>query len=232
MAMAKESKVLIGILVGVVTVMVGLFMLTNTGAEPDKPKGDASKVVREDSHKKGSGPIQLVEFGDYECPACFAAEPNVQKLLQDYDGKVSFYFRNFPLEMHQNAQAAAQAAEAAGEQGKYWEMHDLLYVNQKTWSASSDANTLFIKYAKDLKLDEAKFTQAIEDKKFQTVIDQDYADGEALGVNSTPTFFFNGQKFTGSSTYESLKAEVDKLLAASGAPAASPAASPAATPAP
>jgi protein-disulfide isomerase len=203
--------------------MVGLFALTNTGAEPNKPKGDASKVVRDTSHKKGTGPIQMVEFGDFQCPACYAAEPNVEKLLSEDGAKITFYFRNFPLEQHTNAQAAAQAAEAAGDQGKYWEMHDILYAKQKEWSAGADPTDKFLAYAKELRLDEAKFKKAIQDKQFQTIIDQDAADGEALGVNSTPSFFFNGQKYTGNSTYEALKAKVDELSGAAATPAATPA---------
>jgi protein-disulfide isomerase len=213
---SKESKILIGVLVGVVAIMIGLFVISNSGSTPAGPTGDKTKVIRADSHKTGSGPVQLVEFGDYQCPACGAAYPNIKKLMADYDGKITFFFRNFPIvTLHQNANAAANAAESAGAQGKYWEMHDKLYETQKTWENSADPTDTFVGYAKELGLDEGKFKTALTEKKYQNVIDQDQADGTALGVNSTPTFYFNGVKYTGSSSYEALKAEADKQLSTS-----------------
>jgi protein-disulfide isomerase len=211
--MTKESKILIGVLVAVVGGMIGLFAFFNSGSTPPGPVGDKTKVIRDSSHKTGSGPVQLVEFGDFQCPACGAAEPNVEQILKEYEGKVTFYFRNFPLiNIHKNANAGANAAEAAADQGKYWEMHDKLYATQSAWTNLADPTDMFIAYAKDLKLDEGKFSSAINEKKFQTIIDQDVADANALEVNATPTFYFNGEKYTGKSTYEELKAKVDSLL--------------------
>jgi protein-disulfide isomerase len=212
--------------------MIGLFLLTNQ-TEPT-PTGDKSKIIRDSSHKQGSGPVQLVEFGDYQCPACGAAHPNVKRIMQEYNGKVTFYFRNFPLSMHQNAQAAAQAAEAAGNQGKFWEMHDKLYEAQKEWEKQPSPTDAFIGYAKTLSLDEAAFKKALDEKKFQTIIDQDFADGTALSVQATPTFFVNGKQITGGFSYESLRDAIEAGLKESGGANASPAASPAAsaTPAP
>ncbi len=210
--MSREAKILIGILVVVVGGMIGLFAIANNNQQANTPKGD-TKVIRDSSHKEGSGSVQLVEFGDFQCPACGAAEPNVEKLLKDYDGKITFYFRNFPLvNLHQNANAAANAAESAADQGKYWQMHDKLYATQKDWSESSDPTDTFVGYAKDLGLDADKFKAALTSKQFQNVIDQDSADATALGVSGTPTFYFNGVKFSGASTYEALKAQADTLL--------------------
>jgi protein-disulfide isomerase len=209
----KESKILITILVAVVGGMIGLFVLANSGGTPAGPVGDKTKVIRDTSHKTGTGTVQLVEFGDFQCPACGVAEPNVEQLLKDESGKVTFYFRNFPLiNVHQNANASANAAEAAADQGKYWEMHDKLYQTQSAWSTLADPTDTFVGYAKGLGLDDSKFRTAITDKKFQTVIDQDVADANALAVNATPTFYFNGEKYTGKSTYDELKAKVESLL--------------------
>src|SRR5688572_5210284 len=119
--MSRESKILIAVLVAVVGVMIGLFALANNNSS-DAPTavGDPQKIIRENSHKLGTGPVQLVEFGDYQCPACGAAQPSVKQLLKDYEGKLTFYFRNFPLtQIHRNTTTAAQAAEAAGDQGKF-----------------------------------------------------------------------------------------------------------------
>jgi len=111
--MSKEAKILTAILVVVVGAMIGLFVIANQGGAP-APTGDKTKITRDTSHKTGAGTVTMVEFGDYQCPACGAAYPNVKQLMKDYDGKITFYFRNFPLvNVHQNANASANAAEAA-----------------------------------------------------------------------------------------------------------------------
>jgi protein-disulfide isomerase len=209
---SKEAKILSAILVAVVGGMVALFMIANKSSSTPAPVGDKTKIIRDSSHKTGTGPVQLVEFGDFECPACGVAEPAVEQLLKDYNGKVSLYFRNFPLPQHLNAQAAAQAAEAAADQGKYWEMHNKLYATQKDWETTADPTDTFVGYAKDLGLDTTKFKTALTAKTFQSVIDQDTADATALSVNATPTFYFNGVKFAGGSSYAELSAKVDSLL--------------------
>jgi protein-disulfide isomerase len=212
---SREAKILIAILVIVVGGMITPFILANKGSNTPAAVGDKTKITRDSSHKEGSGPVQMVEFGDYQCPACGAAYPNVQQLLKDYSGKVTFYFRNFPLtQLHPNAQAASEAAEAAGAQGKFWEMHDKLYETQKDWSdlASNDALAKFVSYAKDLGLDADKFKSAVENEDFKNLIDQDVADGTALNINGTPTFFFNGTQNTGGYDYNTLKSQVDAQL--------------------
>ncbi len=133
--------------------------------------------------------------------------------MKEYDGKITFYFRNFPLaRIHKNALASAQAAEAAGNQGKFWEMHDKLYDNQEAWSELSSPDDKLADYAKDLGLDVEKFKKALADKQFQTIIDQDVADATTLNVQGTPTFFFNGTQHTGPATYEALRDKVEELL--------------------
>jgi protein-disulfide isomerase len=210
---SREAKILTAILVVVVGGMIGLFAIANKSAPA--PTGDKSKIIRDTSHKQGSGDVQLVEFGDYQCPACGAAYPNVKQLQKDYDGKVTFYFRNFPLtELHPNAMAGANAAEAAAAQGKFWEMHDRLYEKQAEWSTLSagDVTAKFVDYAKDLGLDADKFKKALDGKELQSVIDQDVADGTALGINGTPTFYFNGEQYTGKNDYSSLRDALEAKL--------------------
>jgi protein-disulfide isomerase len=209
--MSKEAKIMTAILIAVVGGMVGLFMLANTGSSV-APVGDKTKITRDSSHKTGTGSIQLVEFGDYQCPACGSAHPSIKQLMQENDGKLTLYFRNFPLSQHKNALAAAEAAEAAGDQGKYWEMHDKLYETQKDWSDLADPTDTFVGYAKALSLDSDKLKSAITGKKFQTIIDQDTADGTALGIDATPTFYFNGVRYTGDFSYASLNAQLQTLL--------------------
>jgi protein-disulfide isomerase len=219
--LSKESKILTAVLVAVVGGMIGLFAFANQSSDSGpKPSGDPTKIIRDTTEKRGSGSVQLVEYGDFQCPAC-GAEPNVQRILQEYEGKVTFYFRNFPLtQIHKNAIAAHNAAAEAGEQGKFWEFHDKLYAAQKEWSDLADPTDKFVEYAKALNIDSEKVRTAIDEEKYKSLIDQDVADGTALNVQSTPTFFINGSQVTGGYTYENLKAAVDKALGTAPSPAA------------
>lgn len=211
--MSKEAKILTGILIVVVGGMIGLFALANKSAPA--PTGDKTKIIRANSHKTGSGPVQLVEFGDYQCPACGAAYPNLKQIMKDYDGKVTFYFRNFPLtQIHQNAMMGAEAAEAAGAQGKYWEMHDALYDNQKEWGElpASDAETKILGYAKGLGLNTDKMKSDIDNEQYKQVIEQDMADGNALGINATPTLYINGTQVQGGYDYATIRDAINAAL--------------------
>jgi protein-disulfide isomerase len=208
---SREAKILTGILVAVVGGMIALFIVANQS--PPAPTGDKDKIIRDSSHKEGSGSVQLVEFGDYQCPACGSAEPNVEQLMKEYDGKVTLYFRNFPLtQVHKNALEGAEAAEAAADQGKFWEMHNKLYAAQKDWSEDADPTDKLVGYAKDLGLDTDKFKKALQDEQFKSFIDQDLADANAMGLNSTPTFFINGTKLSGGFDYATLRDAVESAL--------------------
>jgi protein-disulfide isomerase len=140
--------------------------------------------------------LTLVEFADFQCPACGDAHPYVKEILDTYKGKITFIYRHFPLPQHKNAILAAKAAEAAGEQGKFWEMYDVLYEGQAAWSETTNSPAIFTSYATSLNLNIAEFTKSIHSTKFDDAIQADYADGLRVGVNSTPTFFLNGKKLT------------------------------------
>lgn len=143
--------------------------------------------------------VILVEYGDFQCPSCRGAHPNVNTLLEEYGDRITFIFRNFPLTtIHPNARAAAAAAEAAGLQGKYWDMNSLLYEAQKSWEAQ-DATTrtnTFRSYALQLGLDVTKFEADIASKNVNQKISFDQALGKREGLSGTPSFFLNGQKLT------------------------------------
>lgn len=210
--MSKEAKVLTGILVLVVSGMIGLFVMANGGDKSADPgKIDKSALVRSDSNKTGTGKIQVVEFGDYQCPACGTVAPVLKQLLEAYDGKISFVFRNFPLSQHKNAMSSAEAAEAAGAQGKYWEMHDKLYETQAEWSSLVDPSDKFAEYATAMGLDGAKIKDAIKNQTYKTKIDKDTADGTTLQVNSTPTTYVDG-KLMAAHDYNTLRDAVEAAL--------------------
>lgn len=160
-----------------------------------------------------SAKVTIVEYGDYQCPACGIVDPTVKRILKDYKNSIYFVFRNFPLPMHANAQLAAKTALAAGQQNKFWEMHTKLYESQSQWSdkSSSQARELYIEYAKELGLDTQKFINALDQNTGNAKIQKDQDDAYKLGVNSTPTFYINGIKFS-SLSYDQFKKEIDILL--------------------
>lgn len=139
--------------------------------------------------------VSLVEYGDFQCPACANYEPLVQRLLQEFPKDLRLVYRHFPLDtIHRNAYAASRASEAAGKQGKFWEMHDILYERQKDWEKTSNVKEMFVVYAKELGLDEEKFKSDFDSKEIEERINHDLASGRRVGINSTPTFILNGQK--------------------------------------
>lgn len=147
----------------------------------------------------------LIEYSDFQCPACGAYYPLVKQLSQEFGDKVRFVYRHFPLEQHKNAELAAFAAEAAGKQGKFWEMHDLIFDNQREWSDSEDARALFAKYAASLNLAAEQFQKDIDSAEVKAKVEKDYQGGLAAKVNSTPTFFLNGKKLQNPRSYEEFK---------------------------
>lgn len=150
-------------------------------------------------HTKGSdkNEIILVEYGDYQCPSCGQAFAGVNTVIDEYNDDVTFVFRNFPLtSIHPNAKAASAVAEAAGLQGKYWEMHDVLYTNQDDWSTldASKRTDVFTQYATTIGLNIDTFKTDLTSKPVNQKINFDMAVGKKVNVSATPTFFLNGEK--------------------------------------
>jgi len=212
--MSKEVKIIIAIAVVVIGGGIWLFTRQPQTAAPGQAV-DAKSLLRDTSHMTGSkdAKVIVVEFGDYECPGCAAAEPNVERLRQEYkdNANVNFAFRNFPLPQHRYALITAEAAEAAGAQGKFWEMHDKLYQAQGEWSASQSPLDLLANYAQQLGLDVNKLKQEVQNNTYADVIKADQSDATSLSVNSTPTFFINGEKTSGYQ-YDELKSKIEEKL--------------------
>jgi protein-disulfide isomerase len=185
----------------------------------DKLKKDANLVtflkpprveVAAEGPSKGpaNAPVTIVEFSDYECPYCSRAEEVVNRVMKDYDGKVRLVYRDYPLPIHPQAQKASEAANCAGDQGKYWEMHEKLFANQQALGIDALKG-----YAKDLKLDEAKFAKCLDSGEKAKGIEDHRKAGEKLGVTGTPAFFINGLQLTGAQPYEEFKTLIDSELA-------------------
>ena len=142
-------------------------------------------------------PVVIVEFSDFECPACRAAEPPLRKIMALYEGKVRLVFKHFPLERnHRFARAGAVAAECAGLQGKFWDYHHLLYEGQQDWAKEGGESKL-LSYAKQLKLDAAAWRACREAPAADAAVTADAKDGANAWVGATPTFFVNGKRFIG-----------------------------------
>jgi protein-disulfide isomerase len=192
------SKRFLLILAVCVLGFIGIFMVTSKKDSPSinsDSKTGSSQVLSSNTIGKNTKNVTLLEYGDFQCPACAAYHPLIKEVIKKYENEISFQFRNFPLQdIHQNARAASRAAEAAGKQNKYWDMHDLLYEQQKSWETSNSAKTIFEGYAKQLGLNLDTFKKDFASSEVNAIINADFDEGQKQGVNSTPTFFLQGKK--------------------------------------
>ncbi|MEK7604932.1 MAG: thioredoxin domain-containing protein [Patescibacteria group bacterium] len=220
--MRRESLILGGI--GAVTLIIVVVAAVLLSGPQSQSKNSTSKVTdmallygpeaERESTGTPSAKVTIVEFGDFQCPACGAVYPIVKKIKADYKDKIYFVFRNFPLPQHKNGAVSAEAAYAAGLQGKFWEMHDLLYGSQVEWGEKPEAQakSLITGYGQTIGLDMDKFNESVSNNAGNTKIQKDQNDGYALGVDSTPTFFINGEKFAGVLSYDQFKKLIDDRL--------------------
>jgi protein-disulfide isomerase len=173
-----------------------------TGANGDHVFGNAdAKVI-------------LFEYGDFQCPGCGGAYPQLKTITEKYKDKIAFVFRNFPLtSIHPNALAAATVAEAAAQQGKYWEMHDKLYETQGSWTnvSASARGDVFLQYARDLGLNTDQFTKDLSGKTVADKIARDRALAGKLKVDSTPTIYINNEKASSAMISDLAQAKGDLL---------------------
>lgn len=195
------------IFIGAALVLLGGLIVLSTQNRIDVSEFDATKIIAA-NEKDGSigdhvygnkdSKVVLVEYGDYQCPGCAGAFERVKNVAERYKDQIAFVFRNLPLtQIHPNARAAAAVAEAAGKQGKFWEMHDKIYQTQETWSkaSSSERTSLFVGYARELGLDIDRFNTDLTSDAIDQKIRFDQAIFKATGyAQSTPTFAMDGKK--------------------------------------
>ena len=166
--------------------------------------------VTADDHSEGSpkAPLTLVEYGDYECPYCGEAYPIVKRLQRHFGKDLRFVFRNFPLhEAHPHAESAAETAEFAGSNGRFWEMHDRLYENQSELGLE-----LYLSFAEQLGLSSASLKQALQSGAYRERVHSDFVGGVRSGVNGTPTFYINGTRHEDTYEFEVLAAALTRFL--------------------
>ena len=163
---------------------------------------------------KVSSPVVLEEYGDYQCPPCGLLYPELKKVEHEYGDQLQVVFHHFPLiKIHKNALTAAQAAEAARNQNKFWEMHDRLYRNQKDWADQEDPRPTFVSYARQLNLNVAQFTNDMDSNLVDQRISADIKRGAVAGVTGTPTVFIEGAMLKyEATTPEGLRAGINAML--------------------
>ena len=212
------------VLVAIAAIGVGWVLLRSSqqSRNQNTPTPDPATEVRgaEPPHVRGNAnaPVTLEEFGDFECGACGSYHPELKKIETEYGDKLKVIFRELPLvTMHQHALLAAQAAEAAGLQGKFWEMHDKLYDDQVTWTKKNDLVPVFVDYAKQIGLNPDQFMKDLNGEKVAARIFQDGKRAHSFGLKGTPAFFVNGKEATGDQWKpEGLRQMINDALRAAG----------------
>ena len=178
--------------VALVTFGSGFALYRSKKAAAPSAQGNASGVAS-GTHVRGKADaaVTIEEFGDFQCPPCAMMSTELHKLEEEYGSRLRVIFHQFPLAMHEHAREAALASEAAHEQGKFWEMHDVLYKEQTLWSKAPDVPALFAGYAKSLGLDVERFKKDLSEREVAERVEKDQKLGASRGVTSTPTLFVN-----------------------------------------
>ena len=227
-APAKSRSTLPFVIIGAVLVAVtaAVVLMSRPSASNSTPTTTASPGLTQRQPPQPGAPnpwsrgmptarVTVEEFSDFQCPACGGLEPGLRRVMKDYEDRgVRFVFRNYPLQMHKYAFQASRAAEAAGLQGKFWEMHDMLYDNQKEWSDSMEPRVQFDSYATRLGLDVQRFKADMERQDLAERVKADLLRGNSLGVKGTPTVFINGRELVPGKlvTEEDLRREIEAAL--------------------
>jgi protein-disulfide isomerase len=217
----KRFYVVLGVLaVGLAAMLV---YLLGSGGSDAAPAATAAPAAAVDDGFRGytlgseRAPVEVTEYGDFECPACagFATiqMPTIKEQLIA-TGKVRWRYRDYPLPMHPYARLAAHAAQCAGEQGKFWEMHDQLFFNHSWALTGKDPSRLFRDFARAVGLDVRRYDACMESGKYAARIEFSRQEGEQRLVDGTPTFYINGVKYTGRNNSDAFKAAVDSAAAA------------------
>lgn len=217
--MDTQKRIIIWVSAVLVTAIAAIatYSIATTKPEPLPRKDGALSVpIDQTDHTKGSSTpkVTIVEYSDFQCPACAAYYPMLESVFADYKDRISFTYRNFPLPQHQNAIVAASAAEAAAMQGKFWEMADALFKNQDAWSIvdNATAETAFEVYASKIGLNIVKFKSDVKSSSVKAKIDRDQKSGITAAVDHTPSLFINGKKSDNPRSPEEFKALIDYAI--------------------
>ncbi len=215
--LSAEAKILGAIVfVTIVFLFGGIFLLAKNQAS-DSGEVKSAEVVNIDYSKgqkigSDSAKVRLVEFSDFQCPACLAWESTIRQILGAKHENFQFIYRYFPLtQIHKNSMAASVFSQFAAENGKFWEIHNKLFDTQSQWQDLADPADFFSGLAKEVGLDDSQVKEALKNQQLKDVITADANEGESLGVDSTPTFFLNGHKLDLKANQDLIKAVEDGL---------------------
>lgn len=212
--MKSETKILSVILIFSAILLIGAVTLLSMGQKNTVITPETEVTIDYSTGEKigsDSAKVKIVEYSDFQCPACKAFEPALQKVLNDYKEDIQFVYKYFPLPLHFNSKPASNFAIYSATEGKFWETHGKLFQTQEEWALLKNPNEYFLKLGKDLGLDETKLKIALDNNSFYPEMEKTMAEGEKIGVNSTPTVFVNNKKLNLSS-YEDLETKVKQIL--------------------
>jgi len=197
------------LIIGIIA--VGAWSIATGPKTPVNNKGLLTEAAGASDWTKGAQnpKVTLVEYSDFQCPACGAYFPMIEQVVAEYGNRLSFTYRHFPLTQHKNALVASYASEAAGKQGKFWEMHKMIFEHQTDWSEENNASEIFRGYAQELKLDLARYDTDIASPEIKDAVAHDKETGLSSGVDSTPSFYLNGKKMQSPRSYDELKALIE-----------------------
>ncbi len=212
-ALYKKIGIIAGVVLIVAVSIFGLIQLANapssTSSGPTVPPPSKNDISEGNPKAK----VTIIEYADFECPACAAYHPLVDQLLSDFNGKIFYVYRMFPLSnIHPNALISAQAGYAAWKQGKFFQMDDLLFNGQNDWASLSDPRPTFIGYAKQLKLNVNLFQKDMNSQAAQQYVANSENQAISEGLNQTPTFFVNGQMIQNPTSYDQFKQIIQNAL--------------------
>lgn len=213
-AKIKKYSIWAGAIAVIGLIIFGLYAIVTSPTTTTNETINIAPISTKDITKGNSKTkVQLVEYSDFQCPACASYYPLVRQLLDEYKDKIYFAYRIFPLtNIHPNSHISAQAAYAAKKQNNFFEMEELLFTNQKDWSSASDPSGIFMDYARELKLDVKKFQTDMNSDEAKKYVNDSESGALAEGINSTPTFILNEVKIKNPGSYEDFKKLIDNEL--------------------
>lgn len=204
-----------GVILGIIA-LVGALAMFGSGSTNSGSTTTLRTSISDSDNIKGAtnGAVTIVEYSDFQCPGCASSYPMLKQLVDAFPNDVTFVYRHYPLrQIHSNAQLAGQAAEAAGKQGKFWDMHDVIFNTQSQWANQPDPTAFFTTLAESIGLDVTKFSSDLTSKDVVDKVNSDTADANSLRLPGTPSFFFNGTLIEHPGSYAGFKALVEAELA-------------------
>ena len=209
-----KNKISLWLVVAVVIIGSIFAIIKLASLSPSSESNLTASAISDNENARGdkTAKVTLIEYSDFQCPACASYYPILKKVNGDLSAQVRFAYRHFPLLQHKNAKLAATVAEASGKQGKFWEMHDIIFQNQSDWSEEKNASVIFAKYAVEIGLNLEQFQSDLDSDEIKAKIESDYKSGIRAGVNSTPSFFLNGKKMENPRNYDDFKNAIEQAL--------------------